>query len=177
MTTRVATTRSMDDDASTARSLAAGDLVWQRWHGVWYMARVVAVADGSVGDTDPSQPTRVQIRAHGERDTADKWFDADSDNIRALHVLDTPDTRVGSFPARGDFVRLLVIDREALCRSTSTEAGRASSDIGIVGVVHDVVVSRDASIVDIDAFGGRDKRRVHIGNGYVRSALRSGGIR
>lgn len=132
------------------------------------MGRIVALEPETTGSG-----RRVRIHAHGEPDTADKWFPCDAPNLIPLVVLQSPQTAVGTFPARGDLVQLLVMDRTLFDRiQHQNDDGEATLN----GRVLNVLPARDASVVLVQyplragAFGGQELR-LQISNGYVRDAL------
>lgn len=138
--------------------LHEGELAWLRWRDVWFMARVS-------GESDDGPNRLLQLHVLGENEAADKWLSADSALLRPLKELQASDLRVGTLPSRGACVQLLVADA-TLWPLLSSGEDVESAGIALVGKVFDVIVQRDASVVDVDGPG--DKRRVHIGNGYVR---------
>lgn len=131
------------------------------------MGRIVALEPDTNGSGG-----RVRIHAHGEPDTADKWFPCDAPNLIPLVVLQSPQTAVGTFPARGDLVQLLVMDRTLFDRIRPQSDGEATLNARVLNVLP----ARDASVVLVQyplragVFGGQELR-LQISNGYVRDAL------
>lgn len=144
-----------------------GSFVLERWRSDWFMGRIVELEQESNGSGG-----RVRIHAHGETDTADKWFPCDSPNLTPLVVLQSLDTAVGTFPACGDLVQLLVMDR-TLFEHIQLQS---DEDVTLNGRVVNVLPARDASVVLVQypkragAFKSRELR-LQISNGYVRYGL------
>lgn len=152
---------------------------------MWYMGRIVdereacgtptmATSSPTPNIKDGSDPSSlVKIHIHGESDTNDKWFPADSTNIALVAVIPTARTAIGELPTVGDCVALLLMD-QALCDSlpiTPTNEEQQQT-LTLVGKVVQVLPAHDASIVDVTypswcRHAIEERRRIHIGNGYV----------
>jgi hypothetical protein len=125
--------------------------------------------------------TELLIHVHGEPLTKDKWMTVHGDGapLRLLQVLPTALTGIGSLPAVGNRVQLLVMDHKLVQLIASRRTGEDPSAVEVptlVGVVVKVLPARDASLVDV-AYPAEllsatpdeaQWQRVQIGNGYVR---------
>ncbi|KAE9022840.1 hypothetical protein PR003_g11373 [Phytophthora rubi] len=118
--------------------------------------------------------------------TKDKWLTVHHDGTPAagtpplslLQVLPTALAGVGSLPAVGNCVQLLVMDKKLidLIASRRTHEGSSTADVPtLVGIVVKVLPARDALLVDvaypIKLLGPTSDesqwQRVQIGNGYI----------
>ncbi|GMF29468.1 unnamed protein product [Phytophthora lilii] len=163
-----------------AAVLAAGCFAWLPWRRVWYLARIEEIRDKGL-------EVEVLVHVHGEPLTKDKWLPMRHDgtpavgtpSLRLLQVLPTALTAVGSLPAVGDRVQLLVIDQELVQLIASQQTDEDPSTVEVptlVGTVAKVLPARDASLVDVvypaefstePNIGEAQLRQVQIGNGYV----------
>lgn len=147
---------------------------------MWYLARVEKTRDAGLDDVE------LLVHVHGESMTKDKWLTVHRDGTPAagmppLTLLQVPPsalTGVGSLPAVGIYVQLLVMDQKLvdLIASRRTPDHLDAVDVPtLVGVVVKALPARDASLVDvaypIELSGSTADeaqwRRVQIGNGYV----------
>ncbi|RLN96120.1 hypothetical protein BBJ28_00006486 [Nothophytophthora sp. Chile5] len=162
-------------------SFPAGCFVWVPWRRVQYLARVEDVREArSSGSGD----VEILIHVHGEPVTKDKWLSVHRDGtpktgtppLRLVQELPTALTGIGSFPAAGDRVQLLVMDQSLVHRILHS-THRADEEVPtLVGVVVKLLPTHDASLVDVayPADQAEDEaqwQRVQLGNGYVGIGL------
>ncbi|KAL4159203.1 hypothetical protein PRNP1_004969 [Phytophthora ramorum] len=164
-------------------SFPAECFVWLPWRRVWYLARVEETREAERGDPGDVE---LWVHVHGEPATKDKWMTVHRDGTTAagtpplqlLHVLPTALTGIGSLPAVGNRVQLLVMDQTLvrLIASRRTDEELSAVEVPtLVGIVVKVLPARDASLVDVayptELLGQTPDeaqwQRVQIGNGYI----------
>ncbi|KAJ8569347.1 hypothetical protein ON010_g5914 [Phytophthora cinnamomi] len=172
--------------ASLRSPFQPGCFVWFSWRRVWYLARVEETRDTVPGDQD----VELLLHIHGESLTKDKWLTFHRDGtptmgappLSLLQILPTALACVGSLPAVGNRVQLLVVDQTLVDLVASRRADVNSSTLDmpvLVGVVVKVLPARDASLVDVAYPSGLvgypsddiHWQRVQIGNGFTSTAL------
>ncbi|KAG7379775.1 hypothetical protein PHYPSEUDO_008117 [Phytophthora pseudosyringae] len=167
-----------------------GCFVWLPWRRVWYLTRVEEVRDiecGGLGDV------KLLVHVHGEPFTKDKWLTVHRDGssaagtppLRLLQVLPTALTGIGSLPAVGNCVQLLIMDHELVQFIASRRTNEDPNNVEVptlVGIVVKVLPARDASVVDVAypsqlvGQASSDEaqwQRVQIGNGYLNAISES----